>query len=221
VAASTAAIPAYAHHDWGSSDFEHAYYLTGQVQEVVKWGNPHVEVAVSVGETPEPTDEVRSWPLPQNLVELGGQETLDRAEALPERLQGETVVVELPSLPTLAERGFGDQPEPGERIEAVGYLNKTQDSLFRSEVVVREDGEPVQTRAYATGWTGGSDPGAPGGGSGALPSEAASPSGPPAWRGTATLAAAGALVLLVLRATGRRTRPGRPKGSVGDPERGA
>lgn len=142
LAALLPAGPAAAHHSWDEYETRTAYYVTGTLTEV-RWGNPHVMVTLR----PEDADLPEDWldrELPEGLEEIGGLDTIASARPYDGR-HGE-LEIELAPIESLAGWGLDRELEPGERVEAVGFLHRGDDGHLRAETIWVDGGEPIRQR---------------------------------------------------------------------------
>lgn len=121
------AAPAAAHHGWDGFDTDHLVYLSGTVSSDGSWGEPHSYFDMTLdAELPADTPELS---IPE---ELQGPEDSVRVEAALaySGSQDELEVIIAP--PAYTGRWGLDRPlEIGERFQGVGYINRTDEGLFR------------------------------------------------------------------------------------------
>ncbi|MFF4082716.1 hypothetical protein ACFYZN_25415 [Streptomyces sp. NPDC001777] len=121
------ASPAAAHHGWDGFETSELRYISGTVSSEGTWGDPHSEFDVTLdAELPADTPEL---PIPE---ELSGPEDSVRVEAAL-AYDGPHDELEIIIAPPWWSSSNGlDRPlEDGERFQGVGYINSTDDGLFR------------------------------------------------------------------------------------------
>lgn len=128
-AAALVAVPtaAYAHHGWDGFETQHLVYVSGTVSSEGTWGDPHSEFDITVdAELPADTPAL---PIPE---ELSGPEDSIRVEAALayDGSHDELEVIIAPPWWS-SNNGLDRSLEVGERFQGVGYINSTDDGLFR------------------------------------------------------------------------------------------
>ncbi|MCJ1674601.1 MULTISPECIES: hypothetical protein [unclassified Rathayibacter] len=121
------AAPAAAHHGWDGFDTDHLVYIAGTVSSEGSWGEPHSYFDTTLdGELPADTPELT---IPE---ELQGPEDSVRVEAAL-AYSGSQDELEVTIAPPAYTGRWGlDRPlEIGERFQGVGYIDRTDDALFR------------------------------------------------------------------------------------------
>jgi hypothetical protein len=137
--------PAFAHHSWTSQDTRYAYYLSGTITDV-RWGNPHVEVLLKLGQREVP-DGFAARPLPPGADERDGRLSMQSARAY----TGRRDVLRLTLAPPeyMARWGLNRRLKVGERIEAVGFLNTQEPDEIRPVMFWLADGQGVWQKLLA------------------------------------------------------------------------
>lgn len=128
-AAALLAVPtaAQAHHGWDGFDTDNLIYVSGTVSSDGEWGEPHSHFDITVDEqVPASTSELQ---IPE---ELSGPEDSVRVQAAPAYdgpHDGLEVIIAPPGWSS--SNGLDRSLEVGERFQGVGYINSTDDGLFR------------------------------------------------------------------------------------------
>jgi hypothetical protein len=121
------ASPAAAHHGWAGFKTNDLVYIAGTVSSEGIWGDPHslFEVALDA-QLPASTPDLT---IPE---ELSGPEDSVRVEAAPayDGPHDELEVIIAPPWWS-SSNGLDRSLEVGERFQGVGYINSTDDGLFR------------------------------------------------------------------------------------------
>lgn len=124
------ALPAIAHHGWPGFNTDHLLYIAGSVSSDGVWGNPHSLFEVALDSSlPARTPKLA---LPEQLQ---GPEDSIRVNAAPSykgRHKGLEIIIAPPAWS--GRWGLGRALKIGERFQAVGYINRTDDHLFRPVV---------------------------------------------------------------------------------------
>ncbi|MDZ7875121.1 MAG: hypothetical protein U5N27_19720 [Rhizobium sp.] len=131
---------ASAHHGWPTFDTSRLVYIAGTVSSEGVWGNPHSEFDVKLDASlPPDTPEL---PIPEELQHPEDSVRVNRAPAYDGSL-GELEIVIAP--PAWSGRWGLDRPlRVGERFQAVGYINRSDEGLFRPVVFwYGDDATPV------------------------------------------------------------------------------
>jgi hypothetical protein len=121
------ASPAAAHHGWSGFETNNLVYIAGTVSSEGSWGDPHSEFDVTLdGELPANTPDLR---IPE---ELSGPEDSVRVEAAL-AYDGPEDALEVIIAPPWwsSDNGLDRSLEVGERFQGVGYINSSDDGLFR------------------------------------------------------------------------------------------
>jgi hypothetical protein len=121
------ASPAAAHHGWAGFETTDLVYIAGTVSSEGTWGDPHslFEVALDA-QLPASTPDLT---IPE---ELSGPEDSVRVEAAPayDGPHDELEVIIAPPWWS-SSNGLDRSLEVGERFQGVGYINSTDNGLFR------------------------------------------------------------------------------------------
>jgi hypothetical protein len=129
-AALLSAGPAAAHHGWPGFLTNRLLYIAGTVSSEGVWGNPHSQFKITLdGTLPA---RVPALAIPEQLQdpEDSGRVLAAPAYNGPHR-QLEIIIAP----PAWSGRwGLGRALRIGERFKAVGYINRTDDGLFRPVV---------------------------------------------------------------------------------------
>lgn len=132
--------PAFAHHGWPGFNTDRLVYISGTVSSDGTWGNPHSLFDITLdSELPTNTPELA---IP---VDLQNPEDSIRVNAAP-AYDGPHTELEIVIAPPTWSGMWGlDRPlEVGERFQGVGYINRTDDGLFRPVVFwYGDDAVPV------------------------------------------------------------------------------
>jgi hypothetical protein len=139
-----AAVPAAAHHGWEEYDTTAAYYVSGTTTDV-RWGNPHPQVTIEIERPVTVPDDWTELDIPPELEEIGGQDVLDATQAYAG--EAETITMDLAPIERLSAWGMDGQVEPGDWIEAVGYIDRDDNGHLRPELIVLESGQVVRQRS--------------------------------------------------------------------------
>jgi hypothetical protein len=131
------ASPAAAHHGWDGFDTDHLTYIAGTVSSDGSWGEPHSYFDVSLdGDLPTDTPELT---IPEELQNPEDSTRVDAAVSY-DGPQGELEVLIAP--PAWSGRwGLDRALAVGERFQGVGYINRSDDGLFRPVVFWYGDDE--------------------------------------------------------------------------------
>jgi len=124
------AQPVLAHHGWPGFDTDRLIYIAGKVSSDGVWGNPHSLFDVTLdGDLPVRTPKLT---IPK---ELQDPQDSGRVNAAPSYRAPHKVLQIIIAPPAWSGRwGLGRALEVGERFQAVGYINRTDDKLFRPVV---------------------------------------------------------------------------------------
>jgi hypothetical protein len=135
--------PAIAHHGWEHYDTTAAYYVSGTVTGV-RWGNPHPEVTLRVEEKQVP-DGWADREIPSDLEDIGGRRVMEATRSYSG--SSEELTLFLAPIERLSAWGMEGEVEEGEKLEAVGYLDREHDDELRPELIVLDDGQAVRQRS--------------------------------------------------------------------------
>lgn len=121
------ASPAAAHHGWDGFETSDLLYISGTVYSEGTWGDPHSLFDITVDEQlPASTPDLT---IPE---ELSGPEDSVRVESAPayDGPHDELEVIIAPPWWS-SNNGLDRSLAVGERFQGVGYINSTDDGLFR------------------------------------------------------------------------------------------
>ena len=121
------ASPAAAHHGWDGFDTDHLVYVAGDVSSDGRWGEPHSYFDVTLdSDLPADTPDLT---IPDELQDP--QDSIRVESALSYRGQRQALEVII-APPAWSGRWGLDRPlAVQERFQAVGYVNRSDDRLFR------------------------------------------------------------------------------------------
>ena len=124
------ALPAFAHHGWAGFDTDHLVYIAGTVSSEGVWGNPHSLFDVTLDSNlPARTPGLA---IPRELQDPEDSSRVKAALSY-KGPQNELKIIIAP--PAWSGRwGLGRALKIGERLQAVGYINRADDGLFRPVV---------------------------------------------------------------------------------------
>ncbi len=122
--------PTTAHHGWPGFQTERLIYIAGTVSSEGVWGNPHSQFKVTLdGDLPPRTPTLA---IPEQLQD---PEDSVRVNAAPSYRGPHRQLEIIIAPPAWSGRwGLGRALKIGERFKAVGYINRTDDGLFRPVV---------------------------------------------------------------------------------------
>lgn len=134
------ALPAIAHHGWPGFDTDRLIYIAGTVSSDGVWGNPHSLFDISL-------DSNLPARMPRLSIpkELQHPEDSIRVSSAPSYKGSHKELEIVIAPPAWSGRwGLGRALKIGERFQAVGYINRTDNGLFRPVVFwYGEDAVPV------------------------------------------------------------------------------
>ncbi len=132
--------PAAAHHGWPGFETDHLVYIAGTVSSDGVWGNPHSQFDVTLDSTlPADTPELA---IPEQLQDPEDSVRVNAALSYDGPHKELEVIIAPPAWS--GRWGLGRALEIGERFQAVGYINRTDDGLFRPVVFwYGDDNVPV------------------------------------------------------------------------------
>jgi hypothetical protein len=122
--------PAYAHHGWPSFDTENLLYISGSVSSDGIWGNPHSYFDITL-DTSLPAD-APDLPLPVDLQHPEDSVRVHAALAYTGSRSSLQIVIAPPAW--TGPWGLDRPLRIGERFQAVGYINRRDEGLFRPVV---------------------------------------------------------------------------------------
>ncbi|MGA4419582.1 DUF6152 family protein [Ralstonia nicotianae] len=124
------ALPAFAHHGWPSFDTDRLIYVAGTVSSEGTWGNPHSLFDITVDSNLPARTPTLTIP-----KELQDPEDSSRVNAAPSYKGSRKELKIIIAPPAWSGRWGLDRPlKIGERVQAVGYINRTDAGLFRPVV---------------------------------------------------------------------------------------
>ena len=132
--------PSAAHHGWPGFLTDRLVYISGTVSSEGVWGNPHSQFDITLdGDLPASTPELA---IPEELQDPEDSSRVNAARAY-DGPHTELEIIIAP--PAWSGRwGLGRPLQVGERFQAVGYINRTDDGLFRPVVFwYGDDAVPV------------------------------------------------------------------------------
>jgi hypothetical protein len=124
------ALPAFAHHGWPGFDTDRLIYIAGTVSSDGVWGNPHSLFDVTLdSKLPARTPRLA---LPKELQDPEDSTRVNAALAYKGTHKELEIIIAPPAWS--GRWGLGRALKIGERFQAVGYVNRTDNSLFRPVV---------------------------------------------------------------------------------------
>lgn len=122
--------PAFAHHGWAAFETDRLVYIAGTVSSQGVWGNPHSLFDVTLDHNlPAQTPKLA---IPEQLQDPEDSVRVNAAASYRGPHQKLEVVI---APPVWSGRwGLGRALAIGERFQAVGYINRADDALFRPVV---------------------------------------------------------------------------------------
>lgn len=124
------ALPAFAHHGWAGFNTERLVYIRGTVSSDGVWGNPHSLFDVDLDASlPARTPRLS---IPEELKDPEDSARVNAAPSYKGRHKALKIVIAPPAWS--GRWGLGRPLKVGERFQAVGYINRTDDNLFRPVV---------------------------------------------------------------------------------------
>lgn len=122
--------PAQAHHGWASFETSRLVYIAGTVSSKGVWGNPHSLFDVTLDRTlPAHTPRLE---IPEELQNPEDSVRVNAASSYKGPHRELKVIIAPPDWS--GRWGLGRALNVGERFQAVGYINRTDDGLFRPVV---------------------------------------------------------------------------------------
>ncbi|MEZ5087900.1 MAG: hypothetical protein R2722_17255 [Tessaracoccus sp.] len=134
------ASPAAAHHGWDGFHVDELVYFSGTVSSEGSWGEPHSYFDVTMdSDLPAHTPELE---IPEELQDPEDSVRVNAALAYAGPHDELEVIIAPPAWS--GRWGLGRALEVGERFQGVGYINRTDDGLFRPVVFwYGDDNVPV------------------------------------------------------------------------------
>jgi hypothetical protein len=134
VAAAAAAVlvlvpasPAAAHHGWDGFETGRLTYIAGEVSSNGRWGEPHSYFDVTLDSNlPADTPELT---IPEDLQAPEDSIRVNSAPSYSGSRDGLEVIIAPPAWS--GRWGLARPLASGERFQAVGYINRSDDGLFR------------------------------------------------------------------------------------------
>lgn len=121
---------ALAHHGWPGFDTDRLIYIAGSVSSDGVWGNPHSLFDIALdGNLPARTPKLA---IPKELQDPEDSNRINAAPSYKGRHKALKIIIAPPAWS--GRWGLGRALKIGERFQAVGYINRTDDSLFRPVV---------------------------------------------------------------------------------------
>jgi len=134
------ALPALAHHGWGSFDSGRPIYLAGRVERA-RWSNPHVELVLACDDPLRVPANLAQRPVPSQRAAVDGAAVLARA-VVPTRRER---VWEVELAPLFRMQSWGVEAiAAGARVEVVGYTFPQE----RGEAILRAEYLFIDGKAY-------------------------------------------------------------------------
>jgi hypothetical protein len=122
--------PAAAHHGWPGFETDRLIYISGTVSSDGVWGNPHSQFIVTLDSSlPADTPDLR---IPEELQDPEDSSRVNAARSYKGRHKELEIIIAPPAWS--GRWGLGRALKVGERFQAVGYINRTDDGLFRPVV---------------------------------------------------------------------------------------
>lgn len=134
------ATPAFAHHGWAAFETDRVVYIAGTVSSQGVWGNPHSLFEVTLDQKlPAHTP---SLAIPEQLQDPEDSARVNAAPSYKGPHRKLEVVIAPPAWS--GRWGLERALKIGERFQGVGYINRTDDALFRPVVFwYGDDAVPV------------------------------------------------------------------------------
>jgi hypothetical protein len=124
------ALPAFAHHGWPGFETDHLIYIAGTVSSDGVWGNPHSLFDVTLdSKLPAHTPRLA---IPKELQDPEDSTRVNAALAYKGTHKELEIIIAPPAWS--GRWGLGRALKIGERFQAVGYINRADNSLFRPVV---------------------------------------------------------------------------------------
>lgn len=134
------ASPASAHHGWPGFLTDRLVYIAGTVSSEGVWGNPHSLFDVAL-DTSLPAN-VPALGIPEELQDPEDSSRVKAARSYDGPHKQLEIIIAPPAWS--GRWGLGRALKVGERFQAVGYVNRTDDGLFRPVVFwYGDDAVPV------------------------------------------------------------------------------
>jgi hypothetical protein len=132
--------PASAHHGWPGFQTDRLVYVSGTVSSDGVWGNPHSQFEISLDSNlPADTPDLR---IPEELQDPEDSSRVNAARSYAGPHKTLEIIIAPPAWS--GRWGLGRALKVGERLRGVGYINRTDDGLFRPVVFwYGDDSVPV------------------------------------------------------------------------------
>lgn len=132
--------PASAHHGWPGFETDRLVYISGTVSSDGVWGNPHSQFEISLdSDLPADTPDLR---IPEELQDPEDSSRVNAARSYAGPHKTLDIIIAPPAWS--GRWGLGRALKVGERFHGVGYINRTDDGLFRPVVFwYGDDSVPV------------------------------------------------------------------------------
>jgi hypothetical protein len=132
--------PAAAHHGWPGFETDRLIYISATVSSDGVWGNPHSQFNVTLDSSlPADTPDLR---IPEELQDPEDSSRVNAARSYKGPHKELEIIIAPPAWS--GRWGLGRALKVGERFQAVGYINRTDDGLFRPVVFwYGDDNVPV------------------------------------------------------------------------------
>lgn len=123
-------LPAHAHHGWPGFDTDHLIYIAGEVSSEGVWGNPHSLFDITLDSNQPP--RTPKMAIPKELQSPEDSLRVNAALSYKGPHKALEIVIAPPAWS--GRWGLGRALKIGERFQAVGYINRTDNRLFRPVV---------------------------------------------------------------------------------------
>lgn len=121
---------AWAHHGWSGFDTSRLTYIAGRVSSAGTWGNPHSLFDLALdAELPARMPDLA---IPKELQHPEDSSRVRAAPAYRGPHRGLQIIIAPPAWS--GPWGLARALKVGERVQAVGYVNRSDDHLFRPVV---------------------------------------------------------------------------------------
>lgn len=121
---------AYAHHGWPGFNTDHLLYIAGSVSSDGVWGNPHSLFDVALdSKLPTHTPKLA---IPKELQDPQDSSRVNAARSYKGSHKELKIIIAPPAWS--GRWGLSRVLKIGEHFQGVGYINRTEDNLFRPVV---------------------------------------------------------------------------------------
>ncbi|MDP9773378.1 UNVERIFIED_ORG: hypothetical protein QE434_002187 [Rhizobium sp. SORGH_AS 755] len=132
--------PASAHHGWPGFETSRLIYISGKVSSNGVWGNPHSQFAVTLDSSM--AADTPDLKIPEVLQDPEDSSRVNAAQSYKGSHKELEIIIAPPAWS--GRWGLDRALKIGERFQAVGYINRTDDGLFRPVVFwYGDDNVPV------------------------------------------------------------------------------